>query len=68
MARVGRDTMSYTVLKGFSWWTRAEGRKRKAGEPYKELRAEPGDILTVKDLGGADVKALLKGEAIEEAP
>ena len=67
MARVGGDAMTYNVKIGFNWWTLAEGRKRKAGEFYKEQRAEPGDELTSKDLAGADVKALLAAEAIEES-
>ena len=67
MARVGGDAMTYNVKIGFNWWTLAEGRKRKAGEPYKEQRAEPGDELTSKDLAGADVKALLTAEAIEDS-
>lgn len=59
--------MTYKVKTGFNWWTKIEGRKRKAGEPYVELRAEPGDVLSVKDLAGADVRALLAAEAIEES-
>ena len=59
--------MTYKVLIGFNWWTKTEGTKRKAGEPYKELRAEPGDTLSVKDLAGANVRALLHAEAIEES-
>jgi len=56
--------MKYEVLVGFNWWSKLEGKKRAAGKTYVEQRCEPGDTLTVKQLDGADVKALVAGGAL----
>lgn len=56
----------YTVLIGFNWWTRLEDKKRLAGDDYVELRAEPGDIVTKKELAGADIAGLVAAGAIEK--
>ncbi len=56
----------YRVLVGFNWWSKPEGRKRAAGEDYVELRAEPGDTVTTKQLSGADIRGLVAAGAIEE--
>lgn len=57
--------MKYRVVKGVSYLTPGNTKKKASGRPYDEERLNPGDVVSTTNLKG-NVDALLEIGAITE--